>query len=63
MREKDADEFVAIGRYGDLPIREGDILIADEDGYEYPVNRELYDTFLAMVPEKETLETSKKGEP
>ena len=62
MREKDIDESVAIGRYGDLPIGEDDVIVADVDGYEYPVNRSLFEASIARVNENVTLVTESKEE-
>lgn len=60
MREKDIDESVAIGRYGNLPIGEDDLIIADADGYEYPMSKSLFEGFLSRVNETVTLATKSK---
>jgi hypothetical protein len=58
MREKDQDESVTIGRYGELTITDSDIIISDSEGYEYPMNRQLFEQFVERTRDIKPLATN-----
>jgi hypothetical protein len=53
MRYPEADETHAFTKEASLPIQEGDVIIADSEGNEFPIGESLYESLVAQVHKEE----------